>query len=191
MKNGSDAIAIRARGFWSANRFHQGSLPSNQSSEKWVIFASGLPVISEYFDLSGDISSMLTPEGRVKMQKYNDDTIRRKRLILHALDIYDEIEDNDDIALWEVNYTSDRDYPGALSTSAEEYHDNDMANYGLSNGAFVKAMADDSELKRNICFAIEELLEIRSVILYPDGRYTRFKKKPGVKMIKEKGTMGD
>lgn len=191
MKTGADAIAIRARGFWNANSYHRGNLPSDQVSEKWIIFTSGMPVLSSYFDLSGDPSYMLTPEGRAKLQEYNIDTIRYKRLILHALDIYDEIENDDDVALWEVNYTRDSDFPGALVTSADEYYDNYLSGYKLSSGAFVKAMADNSGPKDGTCFAIKELLEIRSVMLYPDNRFTRFRKTPGNKITKEHGDLGD
>ena len=193
MKDGADAIAILVRGFWSAGRFHPGNLPlpSDQSSEKWIIFTSGMPSMSKYFDLSEDLSYMLSPAGRAKMQEYSNDTIQYKRLILHALDIYNEIENDEDVALWEVNYSSDNACPGALATSADEYHEDELANYRLSNGAFVKASADDVGLKKGTCFAIEELLETRSVILYPDNRFTRFRKKPGNRIIKENGTIGE
>ena len=191
MKTGADATAIHVRGFWSASSYHKGDLPSEHESEKWIIFTSGMPALSEYFELSGDLTYMLTPEGRTKSQEYHNDTIKYKRLILQALDIYNEVEKDDDIALWEGSYSSDRDFPGALITSADEYYKRYSSNYGLSKGAFVKAMADDDILKRNTCFAIKELLEIRSVILYPNNRFTRFRKIPEKNISKENGSLGD
>lgn len=146
MKYSSDALALRVKGFWAANNhIHSGSLPSNNISEKWIVFTSEMPVFSEYFDFSEGLSQMLTADGKAKAARYNNAQITYKRRILHALEIYDELESDDDIALWEVN-TNDKDrqyQPGALITIANEYFDKEQSNYGLSEGAFVKALADN------------------------------------------------
>ena len=186
-KDKVEAIAILARGFWANNEYGR-TTDRNVIVKKWVIFSTGNPVISDYVDMQGDLSQMLSPEGKAQMMSYNNAEVTHKRRVLYGLEIMDSLENDDDIALWEVNYKT---IPGALVTSSDENYANYLRGFGLRKGAFVKALADGYGDKQGLCFAIVKLLETRAVIIDDNDKYTLIIKKPDENMNSKTGQIGE
>lgn len=185
-KDKVEAIAILARGFWANNEYGR-TTNRNTIVKKWIIFSTGNPVISDYINTQGDLSQMLSPEGKAQMMSYNRAEVTHKRRVLRGLEIMDSLEDDDDIALWEVNYKT---IPGALITSSDEYYANYSRGFGLRKGAFVRALADGYGDKQGLCFAIVKLLETRAAIIDDNDKYTLIIKKPDENIKSKTGQIG-
>ena len=188
MKNKkTDDTAIKVKGFWSGNKNHIGAFPTNDINTKWIIFTSGHPVISQYVDLMADISHMFSEEGKAQIAKFQVAEVGFKRRILYGLNIMEEIDNDDDVALWEVD---NKDRPYALKTSSSDYYRESLASFNLKSGAFVTSAKDTDGFRSNACFAITELLEIRYAIIDEDNKYVLLKKTPGGNIVKLTGEIG-
>ena len=181
-----EAIAILARGFWANNEYGRAT-NRNIVSKKWIVFSTGNPVIGDYINIHNDPSQMLSPEGKAQIMSYNEAEINHKRRVLRGLEIMDLLENDDDIALWEVNYKT---IPGALITSNDEYYANYLRGFNLKKGAFVRALADGYGDKQGLCFAIVELLETRATLIKDDDSYVLLAKVPDGRITKSHGQIG-
>lgn len=166
MNNRIETIAIRVRGFWVHNKKYIGRSSTGLSSEKWIIFTYNMPSINDYFDIY-NLTSLIDASSR---ESYNQAVLKYKLAIIQALDIVKEMKSDKDIALWEsLNY----EIPAALITRSHDNYDYYLRSYNLKSGAMVEAKMDG---KTDVGFAIEELLELRMVVI-KDNKITSFRKK--------------
>ena len=187
--------AILVRGFWTQSMQYNGarSLPA-ESQTKWIVFqGSGEPFMGDYVNFySGDLASMLSEETKQNMARYRNDQIVYRRKLLNGLCLMDEIDSDDDIALWSSDFTSsiNDNIPRSLHVVGNEYHDNYLTKFrlGSGKGSFVEgeSIYDD---KGAVAFAIVELLETRATKVDAKGNFVMVRKPVGERISTKKGTI--
>ena len=164
-----EVIALRVRGFWSYSKYGRPT-DTNSVFERWIIFTSKHPVALDYVTYD----DLFSDEAQEQIKQYNLIEVDYRRKVLHALDIIDSLENDDQIALWEVN--SGKKFPRSIQTSDSDFYKEQLSNYNLTDGAFVQALAE-SGLKEGLCFAITELLKVR-IAAIKDKKTILVKKTP-------------
>ena len=187
--------AILVRGFWTQNMQYNGakSLPA-ESQTKWIIFqGKGEPFMGDYVNFySGDLAAMLSEESKQNMARYQNDQVVYRRKLLNGLCLMDEIDSDDDIALWSSDFTKsiNDNIPQSLHVVGDEYHNNYLTNYRLAEGkgSFCtgESIYDDHG---NVAFAIVELLETRATKVDAKGNFMMVKKAVGERLSTKKGTI--
>ena len=141
----------------------------------------------------GDMASMLSEESRSNLANYGKDSTNYKRALLRGLCLMEEIDNDDDIALWTSDYTRsiNDNVPAALHCVGDDYHDNSLALYRLSRGkgSFCEGESEYDSHDHTVVFAIVELLETRATKIDSDGSYVLVRKPVGDRVTVKKGSI--
>lgn len=183
--------AILVKGFWTQCMQYNGATLPDSFQTKWIVFQGlGEPFMGDYVDLNTDHIASVLIRGDTKdnLDKFRKDQINYRINLLRGLDILDEIDTGDDIALWSRDYPKlYKTTPSSLHCVGDEYHDDYLTKYRLSEGkgSFVtgESIFDD---KGNVAFAITKLFETRATRIDAGGNITLVKKEHGGRMVTKK-----